>query len=144
MRASGQEPSVENDVSTVIGRCLGIPKWLDLPEDGWARTSAVVIYLWDSVSPHSIRHLLTSTSSLSGLSLLYRRRRHWATMATERLNSILSHLTPSKSGLSAMYVAFPAVRPCTDLKSIAPSRILTMWLSLLLYEHPSPKASKGA
>ena len=28
-------------------------------------------------------------------------------MATERLNSILSHLSPSKSGLSAMYAAFP-------------------------------------
>ena len=32
-------------------------------------------------------------------------------MATERLNSILSHLTPGKSGLSAMYAAFPAVSP---------------------------------
>lgn len=30
------------------------------------------------------------------------------TMATERLNSILSHLTPSKSGVSAMYAASPA------------------------------------
>lgn len=29
-------------------------------------------------------------------------------MATERLSSILSHLSPSKSGLSAMYAAFPA------------------------------------
>ncbi len=28
-------------------------------------------------------------------------------MATERLNSILSHLTPSKSGLSTMYAASP-------------------------------------
>ena len=32
-------------------------------------------------------------------------------MATERLNSILSHLTPSKSGLSAMYAVFPATSP---------------------------------
>lgn len=32
-------------------------------------------------------------------------------MATERLNSILSHLTPGKSGLSAMYATFPAFSP---------------------------------
>ena len=29
-------------------------------------------------------------------------------MATERLSSILNHLTPGKSGLSAMWVFFPA------------------------------------
>ena len=35
-------------------------------------------------------------------------------MATERLSSILSHLTPTKSGLSAMYAAFSVLSPSAD------------------------------
>ena len=72
-------------------------RWTSASNDGFVIMHPLLLHLniHSSLTP-----ILPALSSLFFVSAL-------KTMATERLNSILSHLTPGKSGLSAMYSPSP-------------------------------------